>query len=50
MKYAPGIGVSLFQEPTNWANGLTRDLQGRLLAREQTTPVAPCLDVWLKSA
>ena len=34
MKYVPGTGVSLFQEPTNRANGLTRDLQGRLLACE----------------
>ena len=30
MKYEPGKGVSLFLEPTNRANGLTRDLQGRL--------------------
>ena len=34
MKYAPGQGVSMFQEPTNRANGLTRDLQGRLVACE----------------
>lgn len=34
MKYQPGAGVSLFLEPTNRANGLTRDLQGRLLACE----------------
>src|SRR5262249_54066226 len=34
MKYEPGAGVSLFQEPTNRANGLTRDLQGRLIACE----------------
>jgi gluconolactonase len=34
MKYQPGAGASLFQEPTNRANGLTRDLQGRLLACE----------------
>ena len=34
MKYTPGEGVSLFHEPTNRANGLTRDLQGRLLACE----------------
>jgi gluconolactonase len=34
MKYLPGTGVSLFQEPTNRANGLTRDRQGRLLACE----------------
>ena len=34
LKYEPGKGVSLFLEPTNRANGLTRDLQGRLLACE----------------
>jgi gluconolactonase len=34
MKYVPGGAVSLFQEPTNRANGLTRDMQGRLIACE----------------
>ena len=34
MKYTPGQGSSVFTEPTNRANGLTRDLQGRLLACE----------------
>jgi gluconolactonase len=34
MKYAPGEGVSVFREPTNRANGLTRDQQGRLIACE----------------
>ena len=34
MKYTPGKGVTLDKEPTNRANGLTRDLQGRLLACE----------------
>src|SRR5438128_8376849 len=34
MKYQPGSGVSLFLEPTNRANGLTRDLHGRLVACE----------------
>jgi gluconolactonase len=34
MKYVPGQGATVFQEPTNRANGLTRDLQGRLLACE----------------
>jgi gluconolactonase len=34
MKYVPGQGVSVFQEPTNRANGLTRDMQGRLVACE----------------
>src|SRR5438093_905182 len=37
MKYVPGQGVSLFLEPTNRANGLTRDLQGWLLACEHDT-------------
>src|SRR5215475_3908901 len=34
MKYVPGTGVSVFQEATNRANGLTRDLLGRLIACE----------------
>jgi gluconolactonase len=34
MKYVPGGAVSLHQEPTNRANGLTRDMQGRLVACE----------------
>jgi len=34
MKFVPGTGVTLFQEPTNRANGLTRDMQGRLIACE----------------
>ena len=34
MKYTPGHDVSVVQEPTNRANGLTRDPQGRLLACE----------------
>ena len=34
MKYAPGMGTVEFKKPTNRANGLTRDLQGRLLACE----------------
>jgi gluconolactonase len=34
MKYEPGRGASVFREPTNRANGLTRDLQGRLVACE----------------
>ena len=37
MKFTPGQGVALFKEPTNRANGLTRDLQGRLLAAEHDT-------------
>ena len=34
MKWAPGAGVSMVQESTNGANGLTRDRQGRLVACE----------------
>jgi gluconolactonase len=34
MKYVPNQGVSVAQEPTNRANGLTRDRQGRLVACE----------------
>jgi gluconolactonase len=34
MKHVPGGATSLHQEPTNWANGLTRDMQGRLVACE----------------
>ena len=37
MKWAPGEGITLFHEPTNNANGLTRDLQGRLIACESTS-------------
>ena len=37
IKWAPGEGVSVFHEPTNFANGLTRDIQGRLIACERTT-------------
>jgi gluconolactonase len=32
MKYTPGQGVTLFKDGVNRANGLTRDLQGRLIA------------------
>jgi len=34
MKHEPGKRAELFLEPTNRANGLTRDLQGRLIACE----------------
>jgi gluconolactonase len=37
MKYTPGQGVSVFKDKTNQANGLTRDLQGRLVACEHET-------------
>ena len=34
MQWSPEAGVTLVQEPTNEANGLTRDRQGRLVACE----------------
>ena len=37
MKYTPGQGVTMAKDKTNEANGLTRDLQGRLLAAEHAT-------------
>ena len=37
LKWAPGEGVSEFHEPTNNANGLTRDNRGRLIACEHGT-------------
>jgi gluconolactonase len=37
MKYSPGEGVTLFKQGTNRANGMTRDVQGRLVAAERDT-------------
>ncbi len=37
MKWAPGEGMSVFREPTDNANGLTWDLQGRMIACEAGT-------------
>jgi gluconolactonase len=37
MKYTPGQGAVVVKTPTNEANGLTRDLQGRLLSAEHAT-------------
>ena len=34
IKYTPGQGATIFRENTNRANGLTRDMQGRLVACE----------------
>src|SRR6202049_2114404 len=36
-KYPPGQGISVFKENTNAANGITRDMQGRLVACEAAT-------------
>ena len=37
MKYTPGQGASVAMEKTNEANGITRDLQGRLVSAEHLT-------------
>jgi len=37
LKYTPGQGVVVVKTPTNEANGLTRDLQGRLISAEHAT-------------
>jgi gluconolactonase len=37
MKYTPGQGASVAMEKTNEANGLTRDLQGRIVSAEHLT-------------
>src|SRR6266700_2134369 len=36
-KYSPGQPISVFKENTNWANGITRDMQGRLVGCEALT-------------
>ena len=37
MKFTPGQGASVAMEKTNEANGITRDLQGRLVSAEHLT-------------
>ena len=37
MKYTPGQGATVAMEKTNEANGLTRDLQGRVVSAEHLT-------------
>ena len=34
MRWTPGAGVSVFREPSNYANGHTRDREGRLVSCE----------------
>jgi gluconolactonase len=34
LRYTPGAGISTFRAPSNYANGHTRDLQGRLVSCE----------------
>ncbi|WP_404401375.1 SMP-30/gluconolactonase/LRE family protein [Pelagibacterium halotolerans] len=37
MRWIPGEGVSVFRQPSNYANGHTRDRQGRLISCEHGT-------------
>lgn len=37
MRWTPGDGVSIYREPSNYSNGHTRDLQGRLISCEHGT-------------
>lgn len=37
MRWTPGNGISVFREPSNYSNGHTRDLQGRLISCEHGT-------------
>lgn len=34
MRWTPGVGLSVYREPSNYTNGHTRDLQGRLISCE----------------
>ena len=34
MRYVPGVGTSVFRQPSNYANGHTRDREGRLVSCE----------------
>ena len=34
MRWTPGAGISVYREPSNYANGHTRDLEGRLISCE----------------
>ncbi|MDP2119535.1 MAG: SMP-30/gluconolactonase/LRE family protein [Hoeflea sp.] len=37
MRWTPGVGLSVYREPSNYANGQTRDRQGRLVSCEHGT-------------
>ncbi len=37
MRWAPGIGMSVYREPSNYSNGHTRDREGRLISCEHGT-------------
>ncbi len=34
MRWTPGVGISVYREPSNYSNGHTRDKQGRLISCE----------------
>ncbi len=34
IRYTPGVGTSIYREPSNYSNGHTRDRQGRLISCE----------------
>jgi len=34
MRWTPGVGISVYREPSNYSNGHTRDNQGRLISCE----------------
>ena len=37
MRWIPGVGISVFRQPSNFANGHTRDREGRLVSCEHGT-------------
>lgn len=37
MRWTPGVGISVYREPSNYANGHTRDREGRLISCEHGT-------------
>ena len=37
MRWSPDTGISIYREPSNFSNGHTRDLQGRLISCEHGT-------------
>jgi gluconolactonase len=37
LRWIPGVGTSVYREPSNYANGHTRDRQGRLISCEHGT-------------
>lgn len=37
MRWTPGVGTSVYREPSNYANGHTRDREGRLVSCEHGT-------------